>query len=174
MTVALLANQKPGFSQEENICRQEACTSQGTRASAEILLSPSRNGPSSLSTQGSGRKWKSRRRRVGPSRALFLLWAGDSHSKQTQQPNPGAQDRAGTKRALAEAPSIASKDLPGNHISHLLATPLLWDSFKYNIVIFRDLWPARHRGVLLEVVRTPISSGLLPPCLPQGLPWSVI
>lgn len=101
---------------------------------------------------------------MGPFRALFLLRTGDSNSKQ-----PGPQDQ----RTLAEA-STASKDLPGDHISHLLATPLLWDFFKYDIVILCYLWPAGHRGILLEGFGNPISSRLFPPCLPQGLPRSVI
>lgn len=103
---------------------------------------------------------------MGPSRALFLLQANDSHRTQIKHTKRWAQEGAVTKKGLPHFPSTASKDLLRSHTSHLLAIPSLWAFFKYDIVILSYLWPARHRGVLLEGVGTPISRGLLPPCLP--------
>lgn len=110
---------------------------------------------------------------MGPSRALFLLWASDSHSKQHSSLTLGLRIRSDLKSS-SRNPLHSFQKPPWGPLSHLLATTLLWDFLKYNIVIFRDLWPARHRGVLLEGAGPPISSGLLPPRLPPGLPWSVI
>lgn len=79
------------------------------------------------------------------------------------QHRPPRPPRAGIRRGL-----------------HLLRPSSLWAFFKYNIVIFSSLWPARGREVLprwaevLEAAEVPVSRGLPPPGLAPGLLGAVI
>lgn len=56
---------------------------------------------------------------MGPSKALFLLQASDSHSTQRRHTKPGAQEGAVAKRTLPEVP-VFPPQLPktslGTHI----------------------------------------------------------
>lgn len=62
---------------------------------------------------------------MGPSRALFLLQASDSHSTQIRHTEPGAQEGAVTKRTLPEA-TISPPQLPKTSLG--TTYPIFWPS----------------------------------------------